>query len=454
MIEIAGFRYNFAARVLLVFAFISLVFAFAGLASADKLTIEDSIKIALENNPSVRMAKESMNKADAMVGAANSQGLPHLNLNGNYQRNDKVSVASFNGNEVTLGSIANRTGNVTLTQLVDVFGLVKTVGQAAKYGKSAYSYGNDSQVNDTTLDVKMAYFGILRAQDYLKVQQETVDQLKAHLKDAQVKFDAGTIAKFDVLRADTEVANAQQGLISAQNGVELAKASFNNVLGRPLDTPVDLADPDGPIFINVEQAACVDSAFQTRPEVQQGKMNVSLNHKLTDIARLGSKPKLNLQWVGNRNFDTTVFNPRADSWTAYLGMSMPLYDGGATKSAVDQAASDTKTSEFVLTQITNGVTLDAKQSYLSVGEARARINAANKALDQAKESMRLAEVRYQGGISTQIEVLDAQQALTLAETNQVNALYDYHTALAKLEHAVGGQKQFAKLIGTQNIVSK
>lgn len=428
-----------------LFVTLAMLVLAAGTACAEKMTLSESVTVALENNPAVHIAKENVRKADAIIEGAFSAARPKLTLEGTYQRLDKAPTATFGGTTTTLGSVDNRSADLTLAQPIDVFGVIKTGKQAAETGKSSYQYALDRQTNDTTLDVKAAFFGVLRTQKYLKVQEDTIAQLDAHLKDAQTNYAAGTIPKFDVLRAETQLANTRQLLISAQNEVELAKAMFNNVLGRPLDTPVDLEEPAMPGFIEVELAKCVETARGSRPEVMQADSLVALNGKLAKIAELSGKPKFNFRWANNWNFDTSVFNSRSSSWSAFLTSSMSIFDGGATKAAVKQAKSEVNNAKSVREQVMDGVTLDAQQSYLSLKESRERIQAAEKGLEQARESFRLAQVRYNGGVSTQLEVLDAQAALTLAETNYVNAIYDYQTALAALEHAVGGEVSFTKL---------
>ncbi|HUV03712.1 MAG TPA: TolC family protein [Armatimonadota bacterium] len=425
----------------------------AGAAHAEKLTLAESISIALKNNPAVLIAKESVRKADASIAEATAAGMPKLTVEGTYERVDEVPIATIGDRSIELGNLYTRTADLELAQPIDVFGVVSLGRKAAVAQKSSFRHGYDGQVNDTTLDTKVAFYSVLRAQKFLKVEEDTIAQLEAHLKDAQAHYAAGTIAKFDVLRAETELANARQGLITAQNGVELAKAAFNSVLGRPLDTAVDLFEPEMPGFVDVELAACTDSASRLRPEVLQANMVVEVSHRTTKIARLLGKPRFNLRWAYNRNLDVTMFNPRESSWRAFLTSSISLFDGGATRAQVDRAISDTNDAKLTRQQVIDGVTLDAKQSYLNLNEGQERIRAAEKGLEQARESMRLAQARYKGGVSTQIEVLDAQAALTLAETNYVNAQYDYQVALAKLERAVGGATQMARLIGNEPLAT-
>ncbi len=414
---------------------------FSGAANAQKMTVDDAVQAALAHNPKMQIARENIQKASAQVDQAFAAGLPKISINSNYTQNDQASVISP---ETSSG------GNMAVTQSLDVFGMTRTAKSAAVYGKAAYSFDAQRAANDVTLDAKTAYFNVLRARRGLTVQEDTVAQLKAHLTDAESFFNSGTIAKFDVLRAQTQLANAQQGLISAQNGVKLAESSFNNVLNRPLDTPVDLEDPGEPAFIKTELASCVDAACQSRPEVLQSTALLGMNEKIVDATRINGKPKFNLSWTYNRNFNAIGIYTRDSSWVGLIGASMNLFDGGATRAAIAQAQSDANNSKSQKEQVVQGVSLDAQQAYLSLHESEQRIQAAKIGKDQADESMRLAQVRYKGGVSTQVEVLDAQAALTLAGTNYVNALYDYHVALAKLERAVGGHDQFAKLTGPEN----
>lgn len=423
-----------------------LLFTGGSAARAEKLTLEKSIEYALEHNPVVRIARENVRKTAAYIDEASAAGMPKLDLEATYMRLDRAATATISGKTVELNVVDNRAADLSLRQPLDVFGIIELGKRMAHLGRVSAQFDYDQVWNDTALQVKEAYYAVLRAQQQLKVREDAVLMLEAHLKDARTHHSAGTIAKFDVLRAETELANARQGLIAAQNGVDLAKAGFNNVLGRELDAPVDLEEPGAARFVELDVAACTDSACSTRPEVRRADTQVELSDKMIDIAKHGSKPKVDLLWTYNRNLSVTIFNPRPTSWRAFLIASMPLYDGGKTKAAVQQAECDAENAKSGREQAILAVTLDVKQSYLSLNEGRERILAAEKGLEQARESMRLAQVRYRGGVSTQVEVMDARAALTLAETNYVNALYDYHIATARLERAVGGKTQMAKLI--------
>jgi outer membrane protein TolC len=418
----------------------------SALPAACKLTLEQSVDIALKNNPMVFVASESVTKAAAQIDEAAVPGRPTLHIETQYERmNRPPTVVIGDYPPITLGGVYCRTADLIFLQNLDAFGLVRTGLKAAKYNKLSSTHGYSQQVNDTTLDVKTAFYDVLRARASVKVVQETIDQLNAHLADAEKSYKAGAIAKFDVLRAQTELANVQQSLIAAQNGAELASAAFNNVLGRPLDMPVELVDAGELKPAEPELTQCVDVACRARPEILRAETQVQYTDAVAQAARLESKPKFWVKWDYNRNLDANSFDTLASSWKAVVGGTISLYDGGATRAATKKAESDARTARSMMEQAMQAVKLDAQQSYLSLQESKERINAATQALVEAKESKRLADLRYKGGLSTQVEVLDAQAALTLAQTNYVTAQYDCQVALAKLEHAVGGHDQMGKI---------
>lgn len=249
-------------------ACLSLFLLTAGQAAlAEVMTIDQAIEYALEHNPVVGMARENIEKSKAMVDQATSVGMPKLNAQGTYTRLDQVSEVSIGDRTVKLNELDSQAANLSLSQPIDVFGVIKTGKHAAKLTKASSQHEYDQAKNDTTLRVKEAYYAVLRAQQFMDVQQKRVEQLEAHLQETRLHLKAGTAAPFDVLRAETEVADAKQGLISAQNGVELAKAAFNNTLGRDLSAAVELDEPGPPQIVDLQLASCLDSACTNRPEV-------------------------------------------------------------------------------------------------------------------------------------------------------------------------------------------
>lgn len=446
MNEMFGLHHRAPASALIAMCYLTLFGAAGGTATAQKLTLDESVKIAVQNNPTVQIAKENVGRADALVRQALSQGMPKLTLIGTYTRLDQITTVSFGPDSFTFGTLETRSVNLVLDQPVDVSGVIRTARGIAKLGTCSVQFGLDQAINDVTLETKVAYFNVLRSRRFLKVQEDTVSLLKAHLKDTETRRQAGDATKFEVLRAETAVANALQGLIAAQNGVHLADSALNTILVRPIDSPVEPAEPAQPKYFTLDLGKVIETAVQRRPELIQADYLVRIDEGFAKIAYLSGKPTVGFRWNYSATLDTSTINPRANSWNALLSATVKIFDGGAAKANTDLAKSEANNARSILEKTRNNISLEAKQSYLSAKETEERVKAAEKALETATESARLAEVRYEGGISTQVEVLDAQAALTEASTNHVSSMFDYQTAVSRLERAVGGRGVLADLI--------
>jgi outer membrane protein TolC len=143
--------------------------------------------------------------------------------------------------------------------------------------------------------------------------------------------------------------------------------------------------------------------------------------------------------VGNRNYDAdpSSFGGQRETWDASAALSLPLFDSGQTRGRVKQARADLESAREAEQQMHNLVMLEVRQAHLSILEAQERMRVAEKDVEQAREALRLAQIRYQSGISTSVEVTDAEVALAQSRTSQVNAFYDYLLARARLQKAVG-----------------
>ena len=401
------------------------------------LTLAESIAIARRENPEISLALEGIRKADAGIDQATALSRPHVSLTGVYQRLNRVPTVNIGGTIIPVDTLDDRMVDVLFSQPLDIFGSARMARRAAVENKTSFQFGFDEQVSDVTLDVINAFYGVLRAQRYCKVQMDAISNLDAHLKDAQNYYKAGAISRFDLLRAETELANVRHESISALNGVELAKGAFNKALGRAVDTPVDLVESDVSGLSDMSLQQCLDAACRCRPAVLRANSLVGYDESLLKVAQISGKPKVNFELEYDRDFDPNAIDRLNSLWKATININIPLYDGGANRAAVAKAKSDFRNAQTEREQVTRGAKLEAEQAYFGLEESRKRVEAAKRALDESREALRLATVRYKGGVSVQVEVFDAQTASTLAETNYVSALYDCEVAKAEVLRATG-----------------
>jgi len=184
-------------------------------------------------------------------------------------------------------------------------------------------------------------------------------------------------------------------------------------------------------------------ALGQRPEIKEASAYIEAAKKGINLAKRSVLPSFNLSWSYLYAPNAGGSNPLVHTWEAQAVFSVPIFDGGVAKARRQEAQGSLASAQILQRQTVDQVTLEAEQAYLAVNEARQRIDVANQSLDQAKEAFNLAKVRYMAGVSARsgisplLELSDAQTALTLAESNQVNALYDFNSASARLDRALG-----------------
>lgn len=407
------------------------------------LSMKEAVALALEHSPIVRIAEENYNRATGAVTEAKGGARPSLAISGSYIRNDRAMEADFGGDipgmegggKIVTQPLSTRQARATLSQPIDISGLLGASVSAADCGKVAASAGLQAARQDVALGVRSAYLRVLQAREQQTVSQDSVARLKEYLRLAQVRFDAGSAPKYDVIRAQTELVNAEQGLIASQNGVRLAEAQLASVLGMRLPPDPQLAAPSTGDRDLPPMEDVMTRALTARPEAVADKAAELAAGRGILIARRGLKPGMRVDGNVNWNGTTTQFNNRQFSADLMLSVSVPVFDSGVTRGRVEQARAAAGSAKAASAQTQLTIRLEVEQAYASIENARKRLDSARAVLAQAEEGMRLARVRYESGVSTPIEVTDAQLALTEAQTNLVNARHDLLLACASLARA-------------------
>lgn len=404
-----------------------------------ELTLDEAVRTALVNSPYVRIAAQQYRRATGNLREARGALIPDLAISGTYVRFDEVAEAEVApGQSIKLGEIDQKQAVATLSIPIDVSGFIGAAVDAARFREVAAGLDYAATQQFVLLSVRQAYLDALRARDAQGVARESVDRLREHLRLANVRFQAGTSPRFDVIRAETELAAAEQILIATGNQVQLAKLRLANVLGVRFSETVELKSPDGALDPPVpELNALLDRALKARPEIIAARANMLAAERGIAFERRGLLPTLQLQLNYRYNGNTTLFQPREFTADAVVAVNIPIFDGGVTAGRVQAAEAQKNIAREALTQQEQSVTLEVEQAYVSIENARKQVTVAQAALAQAAEGLRLAQVRYQGEVGPLIEVTDAEVANTQAQNNLVNAQYDLYLAYASLARAIG-----------------
>ncbi len=424
---------------------IAFVFVSAAVGQEQKpLTLQQCIEIALKTHPLMRLSYRQLDAAVARSEQAKAQWQPELTFTG-VQRRQGPTVSFTIPNPLTGGMTSieivkrdMRTLTAEFRQSLLSFGRKSASIQGAVYQVNAASAMVQSVQAQLVLRVTEAYADVLAAQAMEEVARQAVERVKVVLKIAQARYEAGVTPKFDVLRAEAELAAAEEQLLTAQNGIALAKAALNQLLGRPTNAPIDLEPLPEPVEVNpdlLKSEPFIKQALANRPEMRSLEWQIKSAEEFLKLAKADKNPLLLL--TGSYVRQTKTGFAEDYQWGVNLVVQFPIFDSGRRESVVKEREA---TLEQVLAQKEQQerqIALEVEQAVRNFQVALQRLKTARAALASAEEAFRLAQVRYEGGVGTLVEVWDAQVALTRARANEVQALYDAHKAFARLVYATG-----------------
>jgi outer membrane protein TolC len=389
------------------------------------LSLDDSVAMALKNNSAIKIAAVDQDKARFGIDAAEAGRLPVLSLTSSDSRGNSL-----------LGSDTANNFNTSLHISMPIYTGGRISGQIeqAKFNADAADLGVVKAEQQTKLDATTGYFSILQTRNMVQVNQETVDNMVSHLKNVQAQYNAGTVAQGDVLQSEVELANAQQNLTKAQNANAVAEASFNNTVGQALDTQSSYQDEFtyDPYSMTLDDS--IKLALKNRPEIGQSQDSIAAAKAGVTIADSGRLPTVDI--TGGTGRVGSDF-PGNNNWSVGVTANWNLFDSGLTKAQVEEAKTAVSTAAIQDKQIRDGIELEVRTDYLSMKEAEQRIQTSAVAVNQGADSLKIAEAKYAAGVGTNMDVIDAQLALTQAKTNATQALYDFNVDKAQLIKAVG-----------------
>jgi len=422
------------------------------------LSLKDSIDLALKQSVLAHAASEGVRGAEAQRKEALTSFFPKLSTTYNYTRLNEAPTFTFPSIPifspgpppiaiktpsftVDAGTQDNYTWTLEARQPLFAGGAIVANYQLSKLGEAIARWDETATVQDIIQEVRVSYFYILKAGRILEVARQSLEQLKAHRDTAQNFYDVGMIPKNDLLYAEVQLANGEQFLVRAENGLELANSRFNTVLRRGIDTPVVVEDIL--IYQPFEKTleACLAIALERRPELKSYALKVEQARNGVRLARSEYFPSLSM--VGNYSrfgdepdLGGTPYK-NEESWYIMAVANWNFWEWGRTKNRVDFSRTREAQAADLLTNIRDQVILEIKNAYLLLREAEKQVLVSKRAIDQAEENFRINQERYREQVATSTDVIDAQTLLTKAKSDYYNALGDYHISQAKLERAMG-----------------
>jgi outer membrane protein TolC len=415
------------------------------------LTLEKAITLALGQNRDILIAAQDRSKAEAQISEARSGALPALNVSAGYTRNIQKPVLFLPPNslinptssteEFEIGSNNAYNVGASLTQTL----YNRKVGVALDIAETYRDYARESYrgtEQGVSLEVKKAFYGVLLAGKLVEANRQGLEIVKANFENIKSQYQRGTAAEYDMLRAEVEVANSEPLLISAENNLKLAKNSLKNLCAIPIDQEIeaqgDFAFEELP-GAGLEQAK--REAASNNAVIRELSLSQTMQQKNISVERANLFPTLSL--IGGYSWQTedNSFHFKNYQWaqTSSLGLvlSFPLFDGARTSARVQEARSEYEKIRFAKLKAEEALVIQIESAELRMTEATKRIQGQEKSIDEARRAVHIAQTRFTNGVGTQLELLDSQVALTRAQTNYAQAVYDYLVAEADWQFAVG-----------------
>ncbi|WP_371362154.1 Outer membrane protein OprM [Sporomusa rhizae] len=388
------------------------------------LTLQECVGTALQTHPDLLAAQNKVVTKQAEIKQSHAGTKPQFSAGASYSRTGSGSAKSNKSYDTS----------VQIEQLVYDFGRTSLRIKSAQVSKEAADADYLAVQKKVIANVRAAYYSLNQHERQNHVAKTRYDNYAKRFRWAESYYGAGTKAKIEVTKAKVDLANAKLAVVKTESAIAQFKAELASAMGQPL-RQIDAVDDNlayQPYDITIEEA--IDRAIAHRPELiarQKTDQYAQLN---LDYQKKGWEPSVKASagygFSGSAPFDDS-------HWNARLSLSLPLWDGGLTRSKIEAAAAERNVSRAEFDSLRNSVMLEVRKAWQGLYEAKETWTAALAAETQAKETLNLAEERYMAGVGNSLEISDAVESYATAQTETISALYRYKSSQLELEKAMG-----------------
>lgn len=436
---------------ILLFLFVATTRAWAAEAPepALQLTVEQAVRLAIEQNRDVRKAREQVDALRGKIREVKSQAFPQVKLEGgmlrfrdpsflNSSSFDKIPPEFKNALTADPANLFNY--GVSVSQPLYTAGKVGTAVRLANLEAEGVEADRDAVEQTVCFEVVRAFYDLLLAEERVTVARETVEQRRKHLEVVKSRFEAGDATEVDVLRSQVNLANAEPDLIRARNAIEQARGVLNQLLVRDPRAPLEARGQfDFQPWTESDFEVLSAEAIRRRPELARLRITDRESEQQQRLAEAESRMRVDfksyfgissrlLENLGNRNFER---------WNFSFDFSLPVYDGGRRSGLITQSVSARRMARLALEQQESAVRLQVQQAADEIRRAEKTVEATQLNVTQAERVLEMMQNNYKYGAATTLDVVDAQTALTWSRTNLLQGLYDHVIGKARLRWVLG-----------------
>ena len=396
------------------------------------LTLDESIAIALRDNKNILLKEEEVNKAKLKISEARSGFYPTLDLTGGWH----------DTRELYSKDIGAYSTQVSLKQYL--YKGSKTIN-TLKYNGLQFEVANallDKEKLDVVLKVKKAFYTLLLALEFSRINNAIVENANAHFDSIKTLYKAGLVSESEILSKEAALKAVSSVHEISLNQVESANAVLNTLLYLDKDT---IILPEGEFEFTSKEIE-LDRAFlkamQSRPEIKQYEAQIKSGEKSIEIAKAQNRPSIYASWdYYSNSVNILSFSP-TKGWQDYnvvgVTFSWPIFDGWLTKAKVEQAVSDLKVTQLGREKVIRDIVLEIKETYIKLKAALSNIKVQEADLAVYKDNAEVIKHRHESGLSSYLDLDDANLKYQIADFNKKQAVYDYLTAKSEFDAVTGG----------------
>ena len=407
-----------------------------------RYTLDQAVLTALQRNADIQRARQDIERTKGLYIQVRADILPKVEATLNVQNTDPHLGSISSGSSGGLSGVPTQYSlSIAATQVVFAGGRIISNIRAAAFTRDSSYFAFRNAIDLVIATVKQQFYQVLLNRELINVQESSVNLLKSQLQDQQNRFEAGTVPRFNVLQAQVALSNQYPLLISAQNSYRISVLQLAKTLGldfdpmRPGQPPLEAIGTLEFHPRHIPLPVAIELAKDRRPFLKQQKAIVLSNAAQVNVARAGYFPQFSVS--AGEDFRSSPISENINavrSGYVFGGTgSWAIWDWGATYGNVKQARAVLEQSKITLDDANRQVELEVQQQDSNLTQSAELVKATEESVGQAQEALRLASARLSAGAGTQLEVLDSRVQVTQAESNRVQALYNYNVALAEFD---------------------
>ncbi len=413
-------------------------------ATQSGLTLDDCIKIALESNPEIAQKKWDIETALAEEDISRGQLWPSISAEAGYTHylDDQRLIPARSPAEIATFTEDIFSGDIVLRMPLYTSGRLESQAKASEHLAQSAKHQFIRSRRELIFNISNVFYSILGQKEVVESLVFSQKALQEHRKRVQELLDSQKAARVDLLRTEVRLADIDQKILRERNVLVIQKSILANLMGiEDLKEPVELQGRLEPndFTTNLSQSFAV--AVDQRNDYQATKARVEAQNKNLDAAKAGRGPVISLEAAyGNRwAAGSTMGGSNMSEDVGRIGVVavFPLFEGGQIDARIRRERSRLSAERQGLRKLQLQIQLEVETAVSNIESTKARISSIEKALEQAKESLRIEREKYDLGKGTIVDVLDAQAALLEAQTSYFRALADYNVAIAQWQLAVG-----------------